>query len=232
MYRQRLVETLPDVRARIERAATRGGRRAGDVRLVVVTKGHPLEAVEAALEAGLRDLGENRIEELEEKAARLGGADVRWHMIGHVQRRTAPRLRDMAYMVHSLDSLRLAERLERTAPPGTEPLRVLVQVNTSGETSKSGFEPAEVGEALERLAGFPSMHVEGLMTMAPFTEDERVLRRTFGDLRALQEQLRERVPTYRGIELSMGMSNDFELAVEEGSTIVRVGTALLGERRK
>lgn len=232
MYRQRLERTLPDVRARIERAAARRGRSADDVRIVVVTKGHPLEAVEAALGAGLEDLGENRIEELEAKARRVGGAEVRWHMVGHVQRRAAPRLRGVAYLLHSLDSLRLAERLERTASEGEDVLRVLVQVNVSGEASKSGFESGDALDALERLAGLSSLRVEGLMTMAPFTEDAEVLRRTFGDLRRLHEEARERVPGYRGVELSMGMSNDFELAVEEGSTIVRIGTALLGERPK
>jgi pyridoxal phosphate enzyme (YggS family) len=232
MYRERLEEELPDVRARIERAAARSGRSPGDVTLVVVTKGHPIEAVEAVLETGLRDLGENRVEELERKAGQMRGAGVRWHMVGHVQRRAAPKLRDVAYMLHSLDSLRLAERLERTAPPGAEALRVLAQVNTSGEASKSGFSPTEVMGALERLTGLPSLRVEGLMTMAPLTEDERIVRKTFRDLKALHEEARAGVPTYRGVELSMGMSNDFELAVEEGSTIVRVGTALLGERLK
>lgn len=199
---------------------------------MVVTKGHPLEAVEAAVDIGLLDLGENRVEELAVKAAAVRNSDVRWHMLGHVQRRTAPRLHGLAYMVHSLDSLRLAERLERTRTADEEKLRVLLQVNVSGESSKSGFDPAELFNALEWIARLQSLAAEGLMTMAPFTEDEVVLRKTFGDLRRLQEEARERVPSYRGTELSMGMSNDFELAVEEGSTMVRVGTALLGERPK
>ncbi len=232
MYRQRLEVALPEILERIRGAAGRVGRGADEVRVVGVTKGLPVEALEAALEMGLQDLGENRVEELEEKAAAVRSADVRWHMVGHVQRRRAPALHELASLLHSLDSLRLAERLETTHPVGAGRLPVLVQVNVSGETSKSGFGAEECLTALERLTGSAALDVVGLMTMAPLTEDEGVLRRTFSGLRELNEEARKRVPAYRGRELSMGMSNDFELAVEEGSTIVRIGTALFGERPK
>lgn len=224
--------SLPEVREKVAAAAKRVGRSPSEIRIVGVTKGHPLEAVEAALEAGLQDLGENRIEELEEKAARVNAAGLRWHMVGHVQRRRAPALHGLAHLVHSLDSMRLAERLETTAPPGMGRLRVLVQVNVSSEATKGGFSAGECIPALERLVGSPGVDVQGLMTMAPFTDDEGVLRRTFSALRELNEEARERLPAYRGRELSMGMTNDFELAVEEGSTIVRIGTALFGERNQ
>jgi pyridoxal phosphate enzyme (YggS family) len=153
-------------------------------------------------------------------------------MVGHVQRRRAPALHGLAHLVHSLDSMRLAERLESTRAAGTGRLAVLVQVNVSGEGTKGGFAAGECVGAIERLVGSAGLDVRGLMTMAPFTDDEAVLRRTFSALRELNEQARERLPGYRGRELSMGMTNDFELAVEEGSTIVRIGTALFGERRR
>ena len=230
MYRRLLEETLPTVRERLRRAAARASRSPDEVRIVTVTKGHPLEAIEAALAVGLRDLGENRLEELEAKAGQVTPGSVDWHMVGHLQRRPASRVRELASFVHSLDSIRLAERLERTAAGGVPPLRVLVQVNVSREGSKRGFGPEELFGALERLLGFETLTLEGLMTMAPFTQDEGVIRRAFSGLRELREEAAERFPEFRGKELSMGMSNDFELAVEEGSTIVRIGSALLGER--
>ncbi len=229
-YRRLLQNTLPRVKSRVREAAERVGRDPEEVRIVTVTKGHPLEAIEAALEVGLQDLGENRLAELEAKAAKVPPGRARWHMIGRLQRRSAPAVRGIASLVHSLDSLRLAERLERAAPPGSARLPVLVQVNTSGEASKAGFAPRELIPALEQLIGFGTLSIEGLMTMAPFTSEEAVLRNTFRELRELQETVTSRVPGYGGRELSMGMSNDFELAVEEGSTIVRIGSALLGER--
>ncbi len=230
MFLGLLDETLPDVRERLRDAAARAGRRPGEVRVVAITKGHPFAAVEAALEMGLRDLGENRLGELEAKAVQVAPDSVNWHMVGHLQRRAAPRVREFASLVHSLDSLQLAERLERTGSPADEPLGVLVQVNVSGEVKKSGFDLDGFFFSLERLLGCKTLSVEGLMTMAPLTPDERLLRRTFGRLRELHEEALKRFTEYRGRELSMGMSNDFELAVEEGSTMVRIGSALFGER--
>jgi pyridoxal phosphate enzyme (YggS family) len=230
MYRSRLVAALPEASEKVSAAAKRVGRSPHDILIVGVTKGHPIDAVEAALEAGLQDLGENRIEELEDKAARLNARGVRWHMVGHVQRRRAPALHGLAHLVHSLDSVRLAERLETTRPSGTGRLAVLMQVNVSGEATKGGFSADEWLSTLERWVGSSALDVRGLMTMAPFTDDEVALRRTFSKLRELNDEARDRIPGYLGRELSMGMSNDFELAVEEGSTIVRIGTALFGER--
>ena len=230
MYRQLLEEALPEVRERLRSAAERVGRNPDSVRIVAVTKGHPLSAVEASLEMGLRHLGENRLPELEEKARRTASESVSWHMIGQLQRRVAPRVREFASLVHSLASLRLAERLERAAPAGEPPLSCLMQVNVSGESSKGGFDPKAVLGALERLVEFETLTIAGFMTMAPFTRDEGVLRRTFQGLREVQDEAVKQVPAYCGTELSMGMSNDYELAVEEGSTIVRLGSAIFGER--
>jgi pyridoxal phosphate enzyme (YggS family) len=232
-YDRRLRDALPEVRSRIAGAADRSGRSPTDVRIVAVTKGHAFDAVEAALAAGLQDLGENRIEELEAKAARF--REARWHMIGRLQKRKAPKVFGLAWLVHSVDSVELAERLDRSArdgaaPEGTVPLDVLVQVNTSGEESKTGFGAENAIEGIGALLGLRTLRVRGLMTMAPLTSDERVLRATFRRLREVQEEAGRALDGYRGTELSMGMSNDFEIAVEEGSTMVRLGTVLLGER--
>lgn len=232
-FDRRLAERLPRVRERIEAAARRGGREPGSVRIVAVTKGHPAGAVQAVLKAGLAEVGENRVEELEEKEAAFRGRGVRWHMIGHVQGRKAARAARLADVVHSVDSIRLAERLSRAAEAQGRRLAALVQVNASGEAAKGGFVVADgTGAALEAVAqaaALPGLRLQGLMTMAPFTRDETVLRATFRRTRRLFEDAAG-VSGFEARELSMGMSNDYELAVAEGSTIVRLGTALLGER--
>ena len=220
---------MPRIRDAIEGAARRAGRGEGEVTLVAVTKAHPLEALTAALSVGLTDLGENRLEELEEKVAALGGAAATWHMVGHLQSRKAGSVVGLADLVHSVDTLKLGRRIASFSQEAGQVTPVLVQVNVSGEAAKSGFDPREAVEAVHALLEFPGLDVRGLMTMAPFVEDEKVLRRTFGELRRVQE-MTQKVPGYHGTELSMGMTNDFELAVEEGSTMVRIGTALFGER--
>ncbi|MDX1645869.1 MAG: YggS family pyridoxal phosphate-dependent enzyme [Longimicrobiales bacterium] len=229
-YRERLATTLPAVRDRIDGALDAAGRAPGSVRLVAVTKGHPYAAVEAALEAGLTDLGENRVGELEDKVEHFGSDRVTWHMIGHVQSRKASRVAEVAALVHSVDSRKLARKLSRAVAEEDRTLDVLVQVNTSGEDAKYGFTPEEGYEAVLEMVELPGVSVRGLMTMAPFVDDEGVLGTTFRRLRELSQRLRaasERV----GSELSMGMTNDLEIAVREGSTMVRVGTALFGKRR-
>ncbi len=228
-YDERLSRTLPEVRGRMERAARSVGRDPGAVRLVAVTKGHPLEALRAALAVGLRDLGENRIAELETKAAALTGEDVTWHMIGHLQRRKAPRAVELADLIHSVDSTRLAERLSRVATEGGREARILVQVNTSGEDSKSGLDPERALDEIARMSELPGLRVDGLMTMAPLVDDEHVLASAFRRLREISEELRAGTDRV-GPELSMGMTNDLEIAIREGSTLVRIGTALFGER--
>lgn len=225
-----LAETLPVVRDRMDEAARAAGRDPGEVRLVAVSKGHPVEAVQAALAAGLRDLGENRIWELEEKVGVLGPSAATWHMIGHIQSRKAAKAAALADLVHSVDSIRLGERLARARDGADAPLPVLVQVNTSGEEQKYGLEHASAVEEIHRLAELPGLRVEGLMAMAPFVDDEAVLGATFRRLRETLERVRS-VTDRVGPELSMGMTNDLHVAIREGSTMVRVGTALFGERR-
>ena len=227
-YQRALRERLPRVRERIAAAAVRSGRDPGAVRIVAVTKGHPYGVVEAALAEGLHDLGENRVEELAGKSPRAEGGGVRWHMIGHVQRRKAGGAARFAALIHSVDSIRLAEKLSRLGAEGRR-VPVLVQVNLSGEAAKGGFGEEEALDGVARVAGLGGLRVLGLMTMAPFTDDEAVLRSVFATTRAVMEAAAG-ISGVEGRELSMGMSSDYGLAVEEGSTMVRLGTTLLGAR--
>ena len=229
LYARALHERLPRVRDLIAAAAERSGRDPSSVRIVAVTKGHPVGAVGAAIAAGLHDIGENRVEELEEKLPLVGEPEVRWHMIGHVQRRKAARAARLATLVHSVDSLRLAEKLSRFGEAEGRRVPVLVQVNASGEGTKGGFPAAGALDEVGKVAELGGLRVLGLMTMAPFTDDEAVLRSSFRQVRAVMEAAAV-LPGVEGCELSMGMSNDYGLAVEEGSTMVRLGTTLLGPR--
>jgi hypothetical protein len=224
-----LAGRVAEVRERIERARERSGRQ-GAVTLVAVTKTHPPETVRAALQAGLTDVGENRVQELEGKVGEVGRAAVRWHLIGHLQRNKAARAVAIAHMIHSLDSVRLAEALSAEAVKSGATVRALVQVNTSGQESKFGLAADEAIDAIGRMAQLPGLRLEGMMTMAPFTDDQDVIRRTFAAARRLREEAARQVPAFTGRHLSMGMSNDFETAVEEGSTLIRVGSTLFGER--
>ena len=228
MDSEQVAARVEEVRERIERARVRAGR-ADSVTLVAVTKTHPSDAVRAVLAAGVADVGENRVQELEEKVAEVGRGAVGWHLIGHLQRNKAGKALPLFDLIHSLDSPRLAEALSAEAVKRGITARALVQVNASGEESKGGFEPGELVDAVGRIAALPGMRVEGLMTMAPFTDDESVVRAAFRRTRELLDDVARQVPGV-GRQLSMGMSNDFEIAVEEGSTLVRVGSVLFGER--
>lgn len=222
-----LPERLAQVRAEIAgRQAARGQGHA--VTIVAVTKGFGLEAVEAALAAGLTELGENRVQEALEKTDTEVGRRAAWHLIGHLQRNKAKLVPGRFVMVQSVDSLRLAEELERRAAEAAVTLRALVQVNVAREPQKSGCTPEEAPALARAMAGLAHMKVEGLMTLAPFTDDAEVQRRTFRGLRVLRDRLQEEglwLPT-----LSMGMSADYGTAVEEGATVIRLGTALFGPR--
>ena len=228
-YAERLRDNLPRLRDRIRRAETDGGRPADSVRLVAVTKAHPPEAVSAALGSGLRHLGENRVEELETKVRAFSGEDVCWHLVGHVQSRKAAGAARLADVVHSVDSLKLARRLNVQAAREGKRLTMMIQVNVSGEASKSGFPLSGAGEVTLEVAELENLQVAGFMTMAPLDADVGVLSRTFGGLRRLSEEVRSVSPLV-GAELSMGMTQDLEVAIREGSTMVRIGTALFGPR--
>ena len=228
-YAERLTEALPRVREQIARAEAVADRAEGSVRLIAVTKSHPFECVEAALGAGLRDLGENRIEELEAKVEHFGEDAASWHMIGHLQSRKTRRAIAVADIVHSVDSLKLARKVSAAGAQDGRRVEVLAQVNTSGEESKGGFTVDSAFDEIAQMAELPGLRMMGLMTMAPFVEDEAVLTTAFASLRELSEALVAAIDGF-GTELSMGMTNDLDVAIREGSTMVRVGTALFGPR--
>ena len=220
-----VVGRVAEVRARIGDAAARGGH-GQQVTLIAVTKTHGPEAVRAAWDAGLHDVAENRVQEALPKMAAID-VPVRWHLIGHLQRNKVRQL-DPFGLVHSCDRPQLADALHEYGVARGRPVDVLVQVNASGESSKGGYAAGEVRAEAERLTTLPGVVVRGAMTMAPFDADERTLRATFAATRAAAEVLRE--VGHPAHELSMGMSGDYEIAAEEGATMVRLGTALFGAR--
>jgi len=233
-----LQANIEQVQKRIARAAQRAGRDENAVTLVAVSKTHPAELVVEAYRLGLRHFGENRTVEGNPKieaVARLlgetGAADPPyWHMIGHVQSRKAKEVVGRYVLVHSVDHLRLARRLERAAAEQDRVLDILLEVNISGEVSKYGFAPEALLDALPDLLALPHLRVRGLMTMAPVVADPELARPVFAGLRRLRDDLRGHFPSVTWEELSMGMSDDFEVAVEEGATLVRIGRAIFGAR--
>jgi pyridoxal phosphate enzyme (YggS family) len=218
-------EAVAEARSRIDEARARGGH-GQDVTLVAVTKTHGPDAVEAAWAAGVGDVGENRVQEAEQKMA-LVEAPVRWHLIGHLQRNKAKHALRFA-LFHGMDSERLALALHTAAVDGGAVLDVLVQVNVSGEATKGGFTPAELPAFADQLHGLPHLRVRGVMTMAPFDADEATLRSVFRGAYAMRALLQG--AGHAAEALSMGMSGDYAIAVEEGATHVRLGTALFGGR--
>ncbi len=238
-----VTENVARVRDRIAVAARRAGRDPSDVLLVAITKTHGLEVLEAACEAGLRHFGENRVEEAEDKvraARELLPGDVVWHMVGHIQSRKTRDVAPLFEWVHSVDRLKIARRLSDAYGDEGRVLDALIEVNLSGEESKYGFDlsgwPEDRTQAsalfheIEKMVELPHVRWQGLMTLAPYTEDPETVRPIFRRLRLLAEAVRERFPAQGWPHLSMGMSGDFEVAVEEGATMVRIGTALFGPR--
>jgi PLP dependent protein len=208
---------------RIEHAAERAGRHPADVRLIGATKSVAPERVIEALDAGLRDFGENFVQEADERRRELKsrGSEATWHFIGHLQTNKTSVALSLFDILQSVDSLRLAQHLSRRA---TKPVRILLEVNVAREASKFGFAPAEVAGVVSELVRLPNLQMEGLMTIAPESKDPESVRPVFRELRQLAEA--------HGLEqLSMGMTDDFEVAVEEGATMVRVGRAIFGERK-
>lgn len=221
--RDRLAQNLRGVEDRLAAACRRAGRARSEVTLVAVTKTVSAEVAALLPDLGVLDLGENRPQELWRKAAALPPS-VRWHMIGHLQRNKIKATLPLVKLVHSADSLRLLDALDGEAPG---PLPVLLEVNASGEATKQGFEPAEVNGLAPHIAGLKHVQVAGLMTMAAPADDPEQARPTFAALRQLRDRLRRELGRPEALpHLSMGMSGDFEIAVEEGATLVRVGSAL------
>ena len=222
---QHLAERVAEIRARIDAAAARGGH--GQlVTIVAVTKSHTPDAALAAWEAGLRDVGENRVQEALAKMDAVA-VPIRWHLIGHLQRNKVKALPKFE-LVHSLDSVRLADAVAELGDRIGDPVEVLVQVNSSGESTKGGYPPGELPREADRLAGLTGLRVRGVMTIAPLDAGDQVLRSVFAGARTAREVLA--AAGHAATELSMGMSGDYEVAVEEGATLVRLGTILFGAR--
>jgi PLP dependent protein len=229
-----IAERVAAVRERIARAAARAGRSADEITLVAVGKTHPPEAIREAFAAGLRHFGENKVQEAEGKIAALDdlrAAGLVWHMVGHLQGNKARRAAEIFDTVDSVDDLTVAKRLERGAEQARRHLPILVQVDLGREETKFGVDEPHLFPLLDQLRGYKAVRAEGLMLLPPFAEDPEAARPFFQRLRALLEEARRRGLVV-GRELSMGMSHDFEVAIEEGATQVRVGTALFGERAR
>jgi pyridoxal phosphate enzyme (YggS family) len=227
-----IADRVAAVRERIARAAERAARAPETVTLVAVSKTFPAEAVRLAFDAGVRHFGENRVQEAEPKIVALQalrGEGLRWHLVGHLQSNKARKAASLFDVIQSVDSAELAGRLDRVASEAGRPVRALVQVDLAGEATKFGLPEAEAPEAIEKMHGLGGLRVEGLMVMPPYLEDAEAVRPYFRRLRALRDRLAA-AGVLDGTDLSMGMSHDFETAVEEGATIVRVGTAIFGER--
>ncbi len=228
-----IAANLADVRTQIAAAARQVGRTPDAITLVAVSKTQPIEAIVAAYAAGQRDFGENRLEELWPKvreAERRGLADIRWHMIGTIQSRKTGDAVGPLTLIHSVDRTKIAARLSRDALAAGHVMEILLEVNVSGEASKHGFTPATVLDEAAAVLALPGIRVRGLMTMAPFVDDPEAARPVFRALRLLRDELALRYPTAAWDSLSMGMSNDFPVAIAEGATLVRIGTAIFGAR--
>jgi PLP dependent protein len=234
---ENIAENYERVLEKISQAAQKSGRSPAEINLIVVTKGHPLEAVEAVLDAGAECLGENYVEEAVDKILAIyGKVRVEWHMIGHIQSRKASPVCEHFAWVHSLDSVKLARRLDRFAGESGRKLPVLMECNVSGEQSKYGWPAWNEADwsgllpEFEQIVSLSNLDVRGLMTMAPFLDDPQAARPYFTKLRLLQEYLAVHIKQAKWDQLSMGMSADYIAAIQEGATMVRIGTAIMGPR--
>lgn len=226
-----LRERIEDVRRRIAKALRRAGREGEHVRLIAVTKTVPVERIRQAIEYGLRELGENRVQEAEKKIPQLP-REVCWHFIGHLQSNKARKAVPLFDWIQSVDSVHLAERLNRMAAEIGRTIPVLIQVALGNEPTKHGVAPDDLFELARAVARMTYLDVRGLMAIPPFFEDPEKVRPFFRKLAELRRQVNERaIFPHPLMELSMGMSHDFEVAIEEGATMVRIGTAIFGERR-
>ena len=227
-----LVDRVERVRGRMREAAARANRRIEEIELIAVSKTHPVAAINAALGAGLCEFGENRVQEAERKIPAVESDAARWHLIGHLQSNKARRAVELFDVIHSLDSAELALRLNRICEAvNRETLPVLIQVDLGNEATKTGVEEGAIAEVVAAISECPRLRLQGLMTLPPFFDEAEGVRPYFRRLRELRDglQAQDAFHNDRG-ELSMGMTHDFEIAIEEGATMVRVGTAIFGAR--
>lgn len=223
-------ENLEQTRKNIEEACRCAQRDTSEVQLIAVSKTKPVSMLQEAYAAGVRDFGENKVQELLEKQEILP-KDIRWHMIGHLQRNKVKYLVDKVYLIHSVDSLRLAREIQKEAEKKQVEVNILVEVNVAREESKFGSTAEETLQLVREIALLPAVHIQGLMTVAPYVEDPEENRRIFADLKQLAvDIMRKNIDNVNMNVLSMGMTGDYQVAVEEGATCVRVGTGIFGER--
>ena len=228
--RQVIQDNIEAIQFKINQAAQRSGRTLDQIKLVAVGKNHPVSSIQAAIEAGLTDLGENRVQEAKSKK-QLIYSKVKWHLVGHLQTNKAKAALDIFDLIHSVDRVRLMNRIQELAKLSNRKVRVLIQVNTSAEPSKFGIMPEQIIPFFNQVASLDRVVICGLMTIARFSTDPENCRPYFCLLRALMNQVSEQnYPNFQAKYLSMGMSNDFEVAIEEGANLVRVGTSIFGNR--
>lgn len=224
-------ENVTRVLERVDRACHRAGRRRDHVRLIAVSKTFPPESIREAWQAGLRAFGENRVQEAAPKISVLSDLNITWHLIGHLQSNKARRARELFHCIHSVDSVHIAQKLHQASPGAADPMPVLLEVNLGQEESKSGLSEDEAPQAAEEVGRLSNLDLRGLMAIPPLFDNPEQSRPFFRHLRELASQIEAlRLPNVSMRELSMGMSHDFEVAIEEGATIVRVGTAIFGTR--
>ncbi len=227
---QMIAENVITIRERIVSASRRAGRHPEEITVIAVAKTFGADMVSEVLNAGVVDIGENYTQELHRKREKLTDERIRWHFIGHLQRNKVKELTSWIHLIHSIDSKRLAEEISHQAARIGRTVDILVEVNTSGEQTKFGLRPEETPAFVRELKDLPNIHIAGLMTIGPFLPNPEDSRPAFRTLRQLRDRLQDNaihIP-----HLSMGMSNDFEVAVEEGATLVRIGTAIFGKRTK
>jgi pyridoxal phosphate enzyme (YggS family) len=237
-----IAANIAELREKIAAAAARAGRSEKDITLVAVSKTMPIELIQAALEAGIQDFGENRVEEAENKIPALHATvnqAPRWHMIGHIQSRKVKSILPLFDVVHSVERFKIAQKLSEAAQEAGKVLPIFLEINVSGEEAKDGFQAVDwqkksdvkttLWEELGKVFALPSLEIRGLMTMAPYTDELEATRPVFAELAALREALRNDFQKVLP-DLSMGMTNDYTVAIEEGATIVRIGRAIFGER--
>ncbi len=225
-----ITENLQEVEAKIQAACARSGRSRDDVTLIAVSKTKPVEMLEEAYEAGVREFGENKVQEMVDKCGQLPD-DIHWHMIGHLQRNKVKYVVGRAVLIHSVDSLRLAQEISARSVREQVETDILLEVNIAGEESKFGVSPEETEDLARAIAVLPGVHIQGLMAVAPYTDDPEENRPYFRRIRELSVDIaRKNIDNVSVCILSMGMTGDYEVAIEEGATMVRVGTGIFGER--
>jgi hypothetical protein len=223
---------LEEIKRRMEMAALASGRSREDIKLVAVTKTVDIDGIKEAINAGITSIGENRVQEMVDKYERLKDYSVEWHLIGHLQSNKVKYIVDKVDLIHSIDRMSVVKEIEKWAGKVDRKIDVLIQVNVSGEESKFGLPPEKVSGFIDRIREYKNLKIKGLMTIAPYTDDPEKVRPVFRRLRDIFEGIREKGMEGVNMEyLSMGMTGDFEVAIEEGANIIRVGTGIFGERR-